>query len=447
MSDYFGLEPVGLNTPLLAQSNFSDVLNKPQALTNLGAASSDDVLKAANPIGTIIAYYGTTAPYGYLPCSGQTVSSSTFPSLVTFLGGTTSATLPDLRGEFLRGWDNGRGVDVGRALKALQLDAFQGHWHNQTYSATYSIGSGGSSYIQTVTSGNNAGPLVDTIRNPISDGSNGTPRTSTETRPRNVSVLYCIKSYDAPVSSTAVNIAALVTEIAGRPTMPLFDSSSAMATTAFVQNSGLSSNGITTLNSPATLNTTHAGGVVLVGNITLGSTGVITLASTSTIPSGKTFTIVNTSAQGSTLQIVPPSGGFIAYSNIQLPSIVLSAGQSVILMSEGAGNAYLVVSGGLKSSNDFGSQLLLPGYQKLPSGLIIQWGQSTSSAGGYSSITFPVSFPTACTNVVMTAASTTSNGLVPMYNSVTITGALFAVSSVSGNTYGTAAVAWMAIGY
>lgn len=217
MSDYFGQSPDGYQKPLYAASNFSDVVDKPAALVTLGAASADDVLKAANPIGTIIAFYGSVAPYGYLPCSGQTVSSSTFPSLVTFLGGTTSATLPDLRGEFLRGWDNGRGVDTGRAIRTAQIGSYLPGDNNLADEIVYvhnaldkaSLGwdvftgspAAGTVRYTNTQSGTAANP------NPLSDHGGAA-------RPRNVSVLYCIKAYDSPVNAGVLNIASLASEVA-----------------------------------------------------------------------------------------------------------------------------------------------------------------------------------------------------------------------------------------
>lgn len=212
-TEYFGLTPDGFQKPLYAANNFSDVIDVVASRSNLGAASSDDVMKAANPIGTIIAYYGSTAPYGYLPCSGQTISSSTFPSLVTFLGGTTSATLPDLRGEFLRGWDNGRGIDAGRANNSWQVDLYKSHNHTITdpghahnYGAIVNIQSGtGQTVIQ---GGSNTAGTTSAVATGIGINVSG----GVETRPRNVAVLYCIKAYDTPVSATQLNLTSLVTE-------------------------------------------------------------------------------------------------------------------------------------------------------------------------------------------------------------------------------------------
>ena len=76
-------------------------------------------------------------PSGYLKANGAAVSRITYSNLFAAIGttfgagdGPTTFNLPDLRGEFIRGFDDGRGVDSGRVLGSSQTDAFQGHWHN-----------------------------------------------------------------------------------------------------------------------------------------------------------------------------------------------------------------------------------------------------------------------------------------------------------------------------
>lgn len=94
------------------------------------------------PTGTIQWYAKNTPPAGWLVCDGSAVSRSTYSDLFAVIGttfgagnGSTTFNLPDLRGEFIRGWDNGRGVDDGRgfgsnqagtSLKALQNSASKG---------------------------------------------------------------------------------------------------------------------------------------------------------------------------------------------------------------------------------------------------------------------------------------------------------------------------------
>ena len=93
------------------------------------------------PVGAIMPMAKSTAPVGWLYCNGQVIPTvGTFQGrpaadlqeLRSYLGttyGTATGTLPDLRGMFLRGWDDGRGKDPGRAFASDQLDAFQGHKH------------------------------------------------------------------------------------------------------------------------------------------------------------------------------------------------------------------------------------------------------------------------------------------------------------------------------
>ncbi len=134
--------------------------------------SGSGVSQGTNPTGTVIMYYGSAAPTGYLECNGQ--STSGFDDLETLIG----ANVPDLRGEFIRGWDNGRGVDTGRALGSTQDDEFESHLHGETASlagAGAQIGSG-------------AGVL-----NAVSYTRDTSETGGTETRPRNVALMYCIK--------------------------------------------------------------------------------------------------------------------------------------------------------------------------------------------------------------------------------------------------------------
>lgn len=77
--------------------------------------------------GQVIYVAGSAMPSGYLECNGATVSRTTYATLFAAIGstygagdGTTTFALPDLRGEFLRGADRGRGVDSGRAVGSAQ---------------------------------------------------------------------------------------------------------------------------------------------------------------------------------------------------------------------------------------------------------------------------------------------------------------------------------------
>jgi phage-related tail fiber protein len=97
-------------------------------------------------------------------------------SPVTVNSTANTFALPDLRGEFVRGWDDGRGIDTGRAVGTAQAQSIESHVHN--WGAALLVGSGAGA---TATSG--------------SGSSFGTSSTGgAETRPRNVALLACVKT-------------------------------------------------------------------------------------------------------------------------------------------------------------------------------------------------------------------------------------------------------------
>jgi phage-related tail fiber protein len=132
--------------------------------------------------GLIAFFAASAAPSGWLECNGAAVSRTTYADLFAHIGtdygvgdGSTTFNLPDLRGEFIRGWDNGRGVDTGRVRGSAQAQAMQSHQHSLGY-VTGLLGGGGFGAFQTGT------------------GTNTTATGGTETRPRNVALLPCIKT-------------------------------------------------------------------------------------------------------------------------------------------------------------------------------------------------------------------------------------------------------------
>lgn len=97
--------------------------------------------KIAARIGTIFFVADDTAPEGSLICDGRPLSRTTYAALFAKLGttygagdGSTTFQLPDYRGEFLRGWDGGRGVDAGRVRGSFQTDQNKTHTHSGTTS-------------------------------------------------------------------------------------------------------------------------------------------------------------------------------------------------------------------------------------------------------------------------------------------------------------------------
>lgn len=89
--------------------------------------------------------------------------------------GSTTFNVPELRGEFIRGLDNGRAVDTNRSMGSAQADAFKSHTHD--YATPFN---GGSAFLV-----GGASPTNATVATSATGG--------TETRPRNIAMLACIK--------------------------------------------------------------------------------------------------------------------------------------------------------------------------------------------------------------------------------------------------------------
>jgi microcystin-dependent protein len=140
--------------------------------------------------GTVIWWSASTAPIGYVTCNGAAVSRTTYSNLFGVIGttygngdGSTTFNLPDLRAEFIRGWDAGRGVDPGRVFGSAQADEFESHTH-ALYASSADDGGAGSGWRWE----SNATARPYTV-----NGTNIGNTGGTETRPRNVALLPCIK--------------------------------------------------------------------------------------------------------------------------------------------------------------------------------------------------------------------------------------------------------------
>ncbi|PIT49233.1 phage tail protein [Snodgrassella alvi] len=93
----------------------------------------------ATPVGAVHYFAIDWAPTGWLKANGAAISRTTYANLFAALGtrfgagdGKTTFNLPDLRGEFLRAWDDGRGIDTGRAIGTWQSNQNLSHNHNGT---------------------------------------------------------------------------------------------------------------------------------------------------------------------------------------------------------------------------------------------------------------------------------------------------------------------------
>jgi microcystin-dependent protein len=161
----------------------------------------------AVPTGAVNTFAMNSAPTGWLSCDGSLISRTTYSGLFSVVGtlygvgdGSTTFNLPDLRGEFIRGFDAGRGVDSGRVFGTSQLDQMQrltGGYN--TSSEHFNVGSGVGVFTDTaVNTARNAGLGYNSATRLDFDSADSpnarvSSTTSGETRSRNVALLYCIK--------------------------------------------------------------------------------------------------------------------------------------------------------------------------------------------------------------------------------------------------------------
>ncbi|EYX66351.1 phage tail protein [Escherichia coli] len=138
---------------------------------------------SALPVGVPVPWPSATPPTGWLKCNGAAFSAEEYPELAKAY---PTNKLPDLRGEFIRGWDDGRGVDSSRGLLTSQdhLFASHGHWFDKYYALTGFDPTGGQFVVTADASGN----LI--TANSISTVSVG----GSETRPRNVAFNYIVRA-------------------------------------------------------------------------------------------------------------------------------------------------------------------------------------------------------------------------------------------------------------
>jgi len=189
----------GENPTTLAGFGITDTYTKTQIEAMIAQAS-------ALPVGATVAFPLDKVAPGFLELDGSVKSIAVYPDLAAFLGtafnkgneGAGNFRLPDSRGEFLRGWDHGRGVDVGRAIGSSQLGQVESHDH-ATRSGLGITGSGSNALVAHANT---------TVGTPLSTGAMSF-YGGNETRPRNLAVMWCIKAWNAPINQGNIDIAAL----------------------------------------------------------------------------------------------------------------------------------------------------------------------------------------------------------------------------------------------
>jgi len=232
LQDSSGSPFVSLKSPSALSGNVA--LTLPSSITNGGFLQTDGSgnlsfqIVAGVPSGSVFCMAVATVPSGYLECNGAAVSRTTYAALFAIIGtaygtgnGSSTFNLPDLRGEFVRGFDNGRNADTGRSIASSQSASNASHNHSISLSGTTSTKSltGNVSRISETFAGagqatgvfskggNNDAPLTpgapdssptgsfnfDASHNHTFSASGTSGSQGSEARPRNVAMMYIIK--------------------------------------------------------------------------------------------------------------------------------------------------------------------------------------------------------------------------------------------------------------
>lgn len=214
------------------QTNSSEILATTKALNALRQAVDDALAGVVCPFGM------ANAPTGWLKANGAAVSRTAYAALFARIGtrfgagdGVSTFNLPELRGEFVRGWDDGRGFDAGRALASIQTQMLELHGHTAWTGSAGAHGHSGTVSINSAGEHSHTAPRAH--NNDVGNGSpnfttanyqNGTTAATNpagnhthsgtisitptgdhthavgvsntggaETRPHNIALLFCIK--------------------------------------------------------------------------------------------------------------------------------------------------------------------------------------------------------------------------------------------------------------
>ncbi|EON4576891.1 phage tail protein [Escherichia coli] len=181
-----------LRALLLSRKNpFGDIKSDgtvKTALENLGLGEG-----SALPVGVPVPWPSATPPTGWLKCNGAPFSAEEYPELAKAY---PTNKLPDLRGEFIRGWDDGRGIDSGRGILTAQSHGmpsisatFNGLYAAQITNTEGCASVKKSSNTENVSTYYDTGSMFDYTLD-----TSGLIPASPELRPRNIAFNYIVRA-------------------------------------------------------------------------------------------------------------------------------------------------------------------------------------------------------------------------------------------------------------
>ena len=155
-----------------------------QVLQNLGLGEG-----SALPVGVPVPWPSATPPTGWLKCNGAPFSAEEYPELAKVY---PALILPDLRGEFIRGWDDGRGVDSRRAVLSTQ-EPIVGTFYVELAVISGTLSGSGATFTDSVRIGSTSSNI--TVSNGNDQAASGTVAVNpVDTRPRNIAFNYIVRA-------------------------------------------------------------------------------------------------------------------------------------------------------------------------------------------------------------------------------------------------------------
>lgn len=433
---------LGTSVEILAFKSFkvADTYTKAELQALLATASGV-------PVGAMLPFPRGVLPPGFLEVDGSNFDPLMYPDLAAYLGGST---LPESRGEFLRGWDHNRGKDPGRGPGTLQGSQLERHAHkdigfvdnvesnlgavgvndaqpvSSIFGKVYGTAATRGKGYQELTPGGLSGAIGG-----LTSGYTG----GSETRPSNLAVMWCIKAWNAPINQGTIDVGVLVSAVQGfmrdeatvaemttapdpaskhwvsvrrflaaavlkadidsptftgnpkGPTPSAWDKSKALANTEFVN----ASQGSFSMHGPISANRSliikEIGGLLwFSGNYSL----ALPKPSSLGLPMGAAVNVFTTSVGGS----IVAQPGVVIQDQAGAPQTTfkMSPGQSLRLVAV-SDIQWLVTdsTAGLENNSDFRQSKAVNGFRYLPGGMLECWGLSAPSTDRVN-ITFPEQF-------------------------------------------------------
>ncbi|HEM7507418.1 TPA: phage tail protein [Providencia rettgeri] len=155
---------------------------------NLKLINSNDL--SDYPVGAPIPWPQATAPSGFLVCNGQSFNKTTYPILAKAY---PTGVLPDLRGEFIRGVDYGRGIDANRTVLSAQGDAIR-NITGEFAAVTTNVANRSGAFYHVANAQKFATHYDGSTPNVVGFDASRVVPTANENRPRNIAFLYIVRA-------------------------------------------------------------------------------------------------------------------------------------------------------------------------------------------------------------------------------------------------------------